>query len=156
MSDAISSIQLRFTQAAMNGEGLTLSPEEVALLASLEVPEPDDINPDPPPHSLEARLMTAEYEMDNFNLVLSKITPSNPITISSNGIKSPIVWSLFVSWLKTWAKDGVWHIGSDAATVRHNGIEHVISFDPQPKLPLDDSPRPTHLPSTLPHSRSHQ
>lgn len=152
MSDAIAAIQLRFTQAAMAGEGLTLSPDEVALLASLEVPEPDTI--DPAPGSLPERVMTAEYAMDNFNLVLSKITPSNPITVRSNNINTPVVWSLFVSWLKMWAKDGVWHIGTDGATVRHNGIEHVISFDPQPKLPLDDTSRPSHLPQELPHPRS--
>lgn len=152
MSEALDALQIRFRDAAKAGEGLTLSAEEVALLYSLE--EPSDIETDPPPGSLPDRVMTAEYTLDNFNLVLSKVAPSNPITIRSNGIASPIVWSLFVTWLKTWAKDGTWFFGERHATVKHNGIEHVISFDAQPSLALDDSPR--NPPPTLPDTRSHQ
>lgn len=131
----IDALQARFRDAAKAGEGLTLSAEEVSLLYSFE--EPSDLEPDPPPGSLPERVMTAEYEMDTLNKVLSLITPTNPITIRSNGITSPIVWSLFLKWLKEWATEGTWYFAEGYATVRHNGIEHTISFDKQPKLPLD-------------------
>lgn len=147
MSEALDALQIRFRDAATAGEGLTLSADEVSLLYSFE--DPSDAEPDPPPGSMVERVMTAEHQLDNFNLVLSKVMPSNPIMIRSNGIASPIVWSLFVSWLKTWAKDGTWFFGERHATVKHNGVEHVIAFDSQPSLALDDSPR--NSPPTLPH-----
>ena len=99
---------------------MTLSPEEVALLATFEKDE------ELPPVTF----------CDDYTRALASITPSNPIAFNQNGAAVCVVWSLFMSWMSRWADTGRWSFTDTHVTVEHNGVTNIIPITNQPDLPL--------------------
>lgn len=128
-SEEIAEIQRRFQSAARAGEGLTLSPREVYLLASLEPELPAPVGTTP--------LLTPYVPLPEFERALRLIHPHNPFTHYINGGLCDSTWSMFKDDLEKWMRNGITSFHDDKIEIQHPRMGTI-------KVPLNgkNSPQP--------------
>ena len=115
---------MRFRNAALRKEGLTLSVAEVALLAQFEDGAVAVIL------SQTQELPLGRYSTEYLHTV-SLLEPVNPIIFTKGGIVTCMVWSLFLAQLEKWTDTDDWRFEEHAITIPRVSGTIIIPIDPK-------------------------